>query len=55
MSQPSASAAEGSKARLPSRIARPDFSHPGELWVAFVSIVLALNGVEAIANLTGAM
>ena len=40
---------------LPSRIARPDFSHPGELWVAFVSIVLALSGVEAIANLTGVM
>jgi amino acid transporter len=27
----------------------------GELWVAFVSIVLALSGVEAIANLTGVM
>lgn len=40
---------------LPSRIGRPDFSHPGELWVAFVSIVLALSGVEAIANLTGVM
>jgi amino acid transporter len=40
---------------LPSRIARPDFGHPGQLWVAFVSIVLALSGVEAIANLTGVM
>jgi amino acid transporter len=40
---------------LPSRIGRPDLSHPGELWVAFVSIVLALSGVEAIANLTGVM
>ena len=29
--------------------------HPGETWVAFVSIVLALSGVEAIANLTGVM
>lgn len=28
---------------------------PGDMWVAFVSIVLALSGVEAIANLTGVM
>src|SRR5438034_465354 len=27
----------------------------GHMWVAFVSIVLALSGVEAIANLTGVM
>jgi amino acid transporter len=27
----------------------------GQLWVGFVSIVLALSGVEAIANLTGVM
>jgi hypothetical protein len=27
----------------------------GSMWVAFVSIVLALSGVEAIANLTGVM
>ncbi|HWE02100.1 MAG TPA: APC family permease [Tepidisphaeraceae bacterium] len=40
---------------LPQRIGRPDLSHPGEVWVAFVSIVLALSGVEAIANLTGVM
>ena len=40
---------------LPSRIGKPDLGHPGELWVAFVSIVLALSGVEAIANLTGVM
>ncbi len=40
---------------LPHRIGRPDFSHPGQLWIAFVSIVLALSGVEAIANLTGLM
>jgi amino acid transporter len=40
---------------LPQRIGRPDFSHPGSVWVAFVSIVLALSGVEAIANLTGVM
>jgi amino acid transporter len=30
-------------------------NHPAHLWVAFVSIVLALSGVEAIANLTGVM
>ena len=41
--------------QIPQRIGRPDFSHPGEVWVAFVSIVLALSGVEAIANLTGVM
>jgi len=29
--------------------------HFGELWIGFVSIVLALSGVEAIANLTGVM
>ncbi len=28
---------------------------PAQMWVAFVSIVLALSGVEAIANLTGVM
>jgi amino acid transporter len=28
---------------------------PGRLWLDFVSIVLALSGVEAIANLTGVM
>jgi amino acid transporter len=39
---------------LPRRIGH--LSHPpGEMWVAFVSIVLALSGVEAIANLTGVM
>ena len=40
---------------LPGRIGKPDFSQPGQVWVAFVSIVLALSGVEAIANLTGVM
>jgi amino acid transporter len=45
-------------AELPHRI--PPLSEtlkssPGSLWVAFVSIVLALSGVEAIANLTGVM
>ncbi len=39
---------------LPGRIGH--LSHPpGEMWIAFVSIVLALSGVEAIANLTGVM
>jgi amino acid transporter len=41
--------------KLPSLIGRPDFSHPGACWGAFVSIVLAISGVEAIANLTGVM
>ena len=40
---------------LPHRIGKPNLSEPGQLWVAFVSIVLALSGVEAIANLTGVM
>src|SRR4029079_17241541 len=32
------------------------FNHPpGEMWRALVAIVLALSGVEAIANLTGVM
>lgn len=39
---------------LPHRIA-PLTHGFGETWVAFVSIVLALSGVEAIANLTGVM
>ena len=39
---------------LPGRIG--SLHHPpGEMWIAFVSIVLALSGVEAIANLTGVM
>lgn len=39
---------------LPGRIGH--LNHPsGEMWIAFVSIVLALSGVEAIANLTGVM
>lgn len=39
---------------LPHRLG--DLHQPiGHMWVAFVSIVLALSGVEAIANLTGVM
>ena len=40
--------------QLPQRIA-PLNHGAGGVWVAFVSIVLALSGVEAIANLTGVM
>ena len=41
-------------AALPQRIA--PLSHGfGGTWIAFVTIVLALSGVEAIANLTGVM
>ncbi len=39
---------------LPHRIGAVN-EPPHELWVQFVSIVLALSGVEAIANLTGVM
>jgi amino acid transporter len=39
---------------LPSRLGSIHHS-PAHLWTAFVSIVLALSGVEAIANLTGVM
>jgi amino acid transporter len=39
---------------LPKRIGHLNH-HVGDVWVAFVSIVLALSGVEAIANLTGVM
>jgi amino acid transporter len=39
---------------LPQRVGSLSHS-PAHLWVAFVSIVLALSGVEAIANLTGVM
>jgi amino acid transporter len=43
--------------KLPSRITSiSEMRHNlGEQWVAFVSIVLALSGVEAVANLTGVM
>jgi hypothetical protein len=40
---------------LPHRIAPLSGHNPLGIWVAFVSIVLALSGVEAIANLTGVM
>jgi amino acid transporter len=40
---------------LPHRIAPLSGHRPLGIWVAFVSIVLALSGVEAIANLTGVM
>jgi amino acid transporter len=40
---------------IPKLISRPDFHHPGDIGLAFVSIVLAISGVEAIANLTGVM
>jgi hypothetical protein len=39
---------------LPHRIGHLNHG-AGHLWAAFVSIVLALSGVEAIANLTGVM
>jgi amino acid transporter len=39
---------------LPYRIGHPHHDYD-QMWLAFVSIVLALSGVEAIANLTGVM
>ena len=39
---------------LPQRIGHLNH-RPGDMWLGFVSIVLALSGVEAIANLTGVM
>ena len=33
----------------------PEHRHFGHYWVAFVGVILALSGVEAIANLTGVM
>lgn len=39
---------------LPKRIGHLHHSF-GQMWISFVSIVLALSGVEAIANLTGVM
>ena len=39
---------------LPRMVGRPHQS-PGRFWLDFVNIVLALSGVEAIANLTGVM
>ncbi len=39
---------------LAQHIGRPTH-HPFKMWEAFVAIVLALSGVEAIANLTGVM
>ena len=34
---------------------QPSRSTFGENWIAFVGVILALSGVEAIANLTGVM
>ncbi len=48
--------AAGQLARVASDIGRRNAATAaGKLWIAFVSIVLALSGVEAIANLTGVM
>ena len=40
---------------LPQRMGSLRGQSMGHVWIAFVSIVLALSGVEAIANLTGVM
>jgi amino acid transporter/nucleotide-binding universal stress UspA family protein len=40
---------------LSTHFLKPPHQHLGTLWVQFVSVILALSGVEAIANLTGVM
>jgi amino acid transporter/nucleotide-binding universal stress UspA family protein len=40
---------------LTTHFLEPPHQHFGTLWVQFVSVILALSGVEAIANLTGVM
>ncbi len=40
---------------LSSEHLRPSATTFGQKWVAFTSVILALSGVEAIANLTGVM
>ncbi|HEY2102711.1 MAG TPA: amino acid permease [Chthoniobacterales bacterium] len=40
---------------LTTRYLERPHESPGQLWVQFVSVILALSGVEAIANLTGVM
>jgi amino acid transporter/nucleotide-binding universal stress UspA family protein len=40
---------------LTTRYVEPPHQNFGTLWVQFVSVILALSGVEAIANLTGVM
>ena len=40
---------------LTTRFLEPPHQSLGTLWVQFVSVILALSGVEAIANLTGVM
>src|SRR5437868_6051314 len=40
---------------LTTRFAEPRHESYSTLWVQFVSVILALSGVEAIANLTGVM
>ncbi|NQU12476.1 amino acid permease [bacterium] len=42
---------------LPAAIANIERPHrpPGEWWIAFTGVILALSGVESIANMTGVM
>src|SRR5205085_8748048 len=40
---------------LTTRFMEPRHESLGALWVQFVGVILALSGVEAIANLTGVM
>ena len=40
---------------LTTHFLEPRHESFGQLWVQFVGVILALSGVEAIANLTGVM
>src|SRR5207249_6833911 len=40
---------------LSTRYLERPHDNPAQLWVQFVGVILALSGVEAIANLTGVM
>jgi amino acid transporter/nucleotide-binding universal stress UspA family protein len=40
---------------LTTRYLEPTHENPAQVWVQFVGVILALSGVEAIANLTGVM
>jgi len=40
---------------LTTRYLEPPHENPVQLWVQFVGVILALSGVEAIANMTGVM
>lgn len=40
---------------LPQAHLEPPHGHPGQWWTQFTAIILAISGVEAVANMTGIM